>query len=172
VIFNKNSFKNINNNQENKIKRNNEIVDTSIPQEIITNNTTINSILTNYSYSNDNDELESKLESSTHKASTVVTINGSTSEKSIFAEKIVAKEENELTQFTKSNLFRRMKIVNDKFIHELVLNCLDHLQIKDDKNRSRKFQSVTIFLTKTINARRNYLKHQILRVMQGKIHVS
>jgi hypothetical protein len=65
-----------------------------------------------------------------------------------------------------------MKIVNDKFIHELVLNCLDHLQIKDEKNRSRKFQSVTIFLTKTINARRNYLKHQILRVMQGKIHVS
>lgn len=170
----KNSFRNMNNNHDNKLKRNNEVVDISIPTEIITNNTSMNSIFTNTSNSNDTDELESKRESSnsTKKLSTVLAINGSSiSQKSIFAENIVAKEENELTQFIKGNLFRRMKIVNDKFIHQLVLSCLDHLQIKDEKSRSRKFQHVTIFVTKTINARRNYLKHQILRVMQGKIYI-
>ena len=81
---------------------------------------------------------------------------------------ICSAEEGELVKYIRTNLFRRLKIVNEKFTHSIVLQCFDYLQIMDDKQRSLKFRNVLDFLNSIINARRNYLKHQIVRVMQGK----
>ena len=81
---------------------------------------------------------------------------------------LIPKEESELVSYIRSNLFRRLKIVNERFTESTVLQCFEHLRIMDNKERSRKFRNVLDFLNSTINARRNYLKHQIVRVMQGK----
>jgi hypothetical protein len=81
---------------------------------------------------------------------------------------LIPKEESELVNYIRSNLFRRLKIVNEKFTESTVLQCFEHLRIMDVKERSRKFRNVLDFLNSTINARRNYLKHQIVRVMRGK----
>lgn len=81
---------------------------------------------------------------------------------------LIPKEESELVNYIKSNLFRRLKILSEKFTNSTVLECFEHLRIMDVKERSRKFRNVLDFLNSTINARRNYLKHQIVRVMQGK----
>lgn len=77
-------------------------------------------------------------------------------------------EVNKLNKYVRENLFRRMKIVNDKFTHSLVLQCLDHLEIHEDAKRSTKFRNILDFISTTINTRRNYLKHQIVKVMQSK----
>lgn len=79
------------------------------------------------------------------------------------------KEQSELNLYIKNNLFRRLKIVNEKHTHAIVFQCFDHMQIFDNEKRSLKFRNVLDFLNTTINARRNYLKHQIVRVMQGKL---
>jgi hypothetical protein len=80
---------------------------------------------------------------------------------------LIAKEQNELTSYIRSNLFRRLKIVNDKYTHSIGFECFDHFKIMDGEKRSLKYRNVLDFINATINARRNYLKHQILRVMQG-----
>lgn len=139
----------------------------NIPKVIITNKNYLESNI-NYDSSNSddiNDDCESKDETS-FKVANKTEIVPNTNQKTNF-ENIKPQEENELTQFIKANLFRRCKIMTNKFIHELVLECLDHLQVKDEKSKSNKYQDVTTFLNKTINSRRNYLKHQIVRVMQG-----
>ena len=79
------------------------------------------------------------------------------------------KEQSELNLYIKNNLFRRLKIVNEKHTHAIVFECFDHMQIFDSEKRSLKFRNVLDFLNTTINARRNYMKHQIVRVMQGKL---
>ena len=52
------------------------------------------------------------------------------------------KEQNELNLYIKNNLFRRLKIVNEKHTHAIVFQCFDHMQIFDSEKRSLKFRNV------------------------------
>lgn len=150
--------------------------DTHVPDEIITHNKKLHGKHTNIhsddSYKDDDASDNEESSSNIVESHTTSNLNVDDIVKKEVKKKsfhyICAKEQTELNLYIKNNLFRRLKIVNEKHTHSIVFQCFDHMQIYDDDKRSNKFKNVLDFLNTAINARRNYLKHQIIRVMRGK----